>query len=256
MNSEYKKELDTQGYVLIRDFLCHKEKKLLSSAVQLLDDREDVPGEIMKYYESSVIDNNKILNRIENFIDKKEAFVIKKIEKKSSKLLSLVMGEDYFLFKDKINFKLSGGGGFSPHQDYPAFTRFIDKEMFNVMIPIDDTTIDNGCLCISNKPFEKELIPHSKGKALENTYEKYNWIPIQANAGDLLIFSSFLLHMSRENLSGNRRRCIFFTYNCCSEGDLRSEYFDFKRKAFPPLVERDENHDYSQWINNLARKIL
>ncbi|WP_445496947.1 phytanoyl-CoA dioxygenase family protein [Photorhabdus sp. SF281] len=256
MMNKYKEELNCKGYVLIKNFLCYEEKELLSATVQFLDDREDIPGKIMKYYESSVIDNKKILNRIENFIDAKEAFFIKKIEKKAYELLYFIMMEDYFLFKDKINFKLSGGGGFSPHQDYPAFTRFINKEMFNVMIPVDDTNIDNGCLYISNMPFEKKLIPHSEGKALKNAYEKYGWDSIQANAGDLLIFSSFLLHMSKDNLSHNRRRCIFLTYNSFSEGDLRSKYFDFKRKVFPPLIERDKGHDYSKWINNLARKIL
>ncbi|EQC01704.1 hypothetical protein [Photorhabdus temperata] len=78
MMNKYKEELNCKGYVLINNFLCYEEKELLSATVQCLDDREDIPGKIMKYYESSVIDNKKILNRIENFIDAKEAFFYKK----------------------------------------------------------------------------------------------------------------------------------------------------------------------------------
>ncbi|WP_340614768.1 phytanoyl-CoA dioxygenase family protein [Xenorhabdus thailandensis] len=91
---------------------------------------------------------------------------------------------------------------------------------------------------------------------MKNTYKKYNWLPIQVKFGDIFIFSSFLLHMSKINLSERERRCIFFTYNNSLEGDLRDEYFKFKRKSFPPIIERNDIDDYSKWKNNLALKIL
>ncbi|WP_422824220.1 phytanoyl-CoA dioxygenase family protein [Xenorhabdus thailandensis] len=59
----------------------------------------------------------------------------------------------YYL-KIKI-FKLKGGGGFKPHQDHLAFTKFIKNEIFNIMVPIDDMRISNGCLYISKTPFKK-----------------------------------------------------------------------------------------------------
>ncbi|WP_038209027.1 aminotransferase class I/II-fold pyridoxal phosphate-dependent enzyme [Xenorhabdus bovienii] len=194
----------------------------------------------------------KILNRIENFIDYKEIDHINKIEKKVSKLLSIITEKKHILFKDKINFKLSGGGGFLPHQDHPAFTRFIKEEIFNIMIPVDDMNIANGCLYISKIPFKKKSIPHNSGQALKSSYKNYHWIPIQAKCGDLLIFSSFLLHMSKDNLSNKNRRCIFFTYNSISEGELRNKYFEFKRKIFPPIVERNNLDDHSNWKKNLS----
>ncbi|OKP04810.1 phytanoyl-CoA dioxygenase family protein [Xenorhabdus eapokensis] len=256
MNNQYKKDLYRKGYILIKNFLSDKEKKSLNIYVQFLYDKKDEPGKIMKYYESSIIDGKTILNRIENFIDHKENNAINFIENKLSILLSEILEKKYILFKDKINFKLKGGGGFKPHQDHLAFTKFIKNEMFNIMVPIDDMRISNGCLYISKIPFKKKTIPHHKGKALENTYKKYNWLPVQARSGDIFIFSSFLLHMSKINFSERERRCIFFTYNNSLEGDLRDEYFKFKRKSFPPIIERNDIGDYSNWKNSLALKIL
>lgn len=256
MNNQYKKDLYKKGYILIKDFLNDKEKKSLKIDVQFLYDKKDEPGKIMKYYEPSIIDGKTILNRIENFIDYKKIEAINSIENKLSIILSDILGEKYILFKDKINFKLKGGGGFKPHQDHLAFTKFIKNEIFNIMVPIDDMRISNGCLYISKAPFKKKTIPHHKGNALKNTYKKYNWLPIQAKFGDIFIFSSFLLHMSKINLSKRERRCIFFTYNNSLEGDLRDEYFKFKRKSFPPIIERNDIDDYSKWKNNLALKIL
>ncbi|CDG97299.1 putative 2-oxoglutarate dependent dioxygenase PhnY [Xenorhabdus bovienii str. puntauvense] len=256
MNNEYKITLNKNGYILIKNFLCDEEKKSLNIDIEFLYNKKDIPGKIMKYYEESVIDSKKILNRIENFIDYKEIDHINKIEKKVSKLLSIITEKKHILFKDKINFKLSGGGGFLPHQDHPAFTRFIKEEIFNIMIPVDDMNIANGCLYISKILFKKKSIPHNSGQALKSSYKNYHWIPIQAKCGDLLIFSSFLLHMSKDNLSNKNRRCIFFTYNSISEGELRNKYFEFKRKIFPPIVERNNLDDHSNWKKNLAKKII
>lgn len=94
--------------------------------------------------------------------------------------IALYEKEKNNLLKDKINFKLSGGGGFLPHQDHPAFTRFIKEEIFNIMIPVDDMNIANGCLYISKIPFKKKSIPHNSGQTLKSAYKNYHWIPIQA----------------------------------------------------------------------------
>ncbi|MDX7997733.1 phytanoyl-CoA dioxygenase family protein [Xenorhabdus sp. Reich] len=256
MKNKYKEQLNKKGYILIKNHFSDEEKTAINMDIQYLYTRKDTPGKIMKYYESSIIDGGILLNRIENFIDSNEIKSINKIEKKVSLLLSSIIEEKYLLFKDKINLKLSGGGGFKPHQDHPAFTKFIKKEMFNIMIPIDDMKISNGCLYISKIPFKRKIMPINKGEVLKTIYKKYKWIPIQAKFGDLIIFSSFILHKSNDNLTDTHRKCIFLTYNNSLEGNLRENYFRFKRKSFPPMIERDSTIDYSNWKNKLARKLL
>src|SRR5262249_531597 len=63
-------------------------------------------------------------------------------------ILSQLMGEPAVLFKEKINFKLPGGKGFTPHQDAPAFTTFGQKYHITMMVSVDPSTIENGCLDI------------------------------------------------------------------------------------------------------------
>ena len=58
--------------------------------------------------------------------------------------------KDMFLFKDKINWKMPGGGGFEPHQDHPAWDDF-KSDIFGIANEADNSTIDKGCLQFADK---------------------------------------------------------------------------------------------------------
>ena len=66
-----------------------------------------------------------------------------------SPYLELLTGEKWVLFKDKLNFKWPGGGGFTCHQDYPAYDLLGPAEHITAMIVIDDATDENGCLQVA-----------------------------------------------------------------------------------------------------------
>jgi Phytanoyl-CoA dioxygenase (PhyH) len=55
-----------------------------------------------------------------------------------------LLGEPAVLYKDKLNYKLPGGAGYSAHQDAPAY-RFVDVHV-SCMVAIDDADESNGCL--------------------------------------------------------------------------------------------------------------
>ena len=65
----------------------------------------------MKYYETS--NGNKILSRMEYLLDFNDE--LKEMEETIIQpLASLYFQEEAVLFKEKVNFKLPGGGAFSP----------------------------------------------------------------------------------------------------------------------------------------------
>tara|TARA_R110000868_G_scaffold396846_2_gene669209 strand:- start:7577 stop:8233 length:657 start_codon:yes stop_codon:yes gene_type:complete len=216
----------------------------------------DKPGKIMKYYELSGCDGSQILNRVEQFSDSFTAVDALLTGGVISELVKLVAGITPSLFKEKINFKMPGGGGFNVHQDAPAFTRFIHDELIVVMIPVDETNHENGCLQVADNFFENKIIPHVGGTVEAAHLSAVTWRSINMNPSDVLVFSSWLLHKSDKNTSSAPRRNYFVTYNDLQHGEMREEYFEFKRINFPPLVEREPGVDYQKWTSKLSKIIL
>jgi 2-aminoethylphosphonate dioxygenase len=160
-----------------------------------------------------------------------------------SSYISRLMDDPYVLFKDKINFKWPGGGAFLPHQDYPAYEPFAPKSHITAMICIDAATLENGCLRIAQNWKEtfaeeikngKKILPYiiggkSHGAIKKELTDRITWIPLTAEPGDVLIFSSYVPHYSEPNMSKNPRRAMFFTHNRLLEGEHRSAYYRAKR---------------------------
>jgi len=142
------------------------------------------------------------------------------------------------LFKDKINWKLSGGDGFKAHQDHPAWNDFDISRFYSVALFGNKCTIENGCLEIVKNKNNVGLLNESGciSKEIENDME---WEYLETTSNDLLIFDSFIPHRSDKNNSCNSRSIFYFTYNKLTEGDFHSKYVENKRKHFPPPNERE-----------------
>ncbi|MEY2627909.1 MAG: hypothetical protein RJB08_1668 [Actinomycetota bacterium] len=141
-----------------------------------------------------------------------------------------LLGEPAVLYKEKINYKLSGGAGFSPHQDAPAY-RFVDTHI-SCMIAIDDSTTENGCLEVVSAMHNEILPMNDSGCIREDIADAFDWTPAEMRAGEVLWFHSRTPHRSGPNNSGQDRRAIFPTYNAMREGDLRDRYYEQKAAEF------------------------
>ncbi len=250
-----KNELSHKGYILLKNFLDTSEFQFCCQVVDALENLSEKPGGPMKYFELSNLDQKEVLNRVEDFYLFNKKFTSDILTGKLIEILEKITKMNYLLFKDKINFKMPGSGGFNPHQDAPAFTRFVREEMYTIMLPLQETNIENGCLQVSDF-FSKKIVPHENGSVPPHQLSKISWQYIPMQPGDILIFSSYLIHQSDPNKTNMPRRSFFLTYNLMECGDLRSEYFSYKRASFPPRVERSNNENYDQWKSKLARTIL
>ncbi|WP_119344136.1 phytanoyl-CoA dioxygenase family protein [Facilibium subflavum] len=246
------------GFIKISRFLSREETENLQRWSDELYALPETPGKWMKYFEHR--DGKKLLCRIENFLDYHDGMSDLLRGKNTLSLLSQLMGEPAVLFKEKVNFKLPGGNGFTPHQDAPAFISFNQKYHITMMLCIDDSTIENGCLNIVEGGFEKDrfMPQNSDGSILASLSDKFEWKAIECKAGDVLLFDSYVPHYSKSNNSNKSRRALFVTYNKASEGgSKRQAYYADKRVNFPPECERDPNKDYSKGarIYNVANPI-
>lgn len=203
----------------------------------------------MKYYEKSLKDGSRILNRVENFhpFHKKLDQLLN--DKWLLGIVSQLFEEPAILFKDKINFKLPGGEGFKPHQDAQAgWDEYGQTLHITVAFCIDEATPENGCLECALGEHKKGLLGPMFKELPRDVVDNLNWVSYGMKPGDLIIFDSYTPHRSEPNLTETTRRMIFLTFSKHSEGDYRSEYFANKRKSFPPDIERKPGKTYSYKI--------
>ena len=70
------------------------------------------------------------------------------------------------------------------------------------------------------------------------------YVSIPTNPGDAIFFDSYAPHRSGPNMTDEKRRVLYVTYNAASEGDNRKKYFADKRLSYPPDIEREPNKKY------------
>ncbi|MGG1680088.1 phytanoyl-CoA dioxygenase family protein [Neobacillus sp. NRS-1170] len=224
-------------------------KENLIKWVDAVQNFPEVRGKWMKYYENSLKDSTKILNRIENFLPYHSELNELVNGEWMLGLVSQLFGEEAVLFKEKINFKLPGGEGFKPHQDVQAgWDEYGHTLHISVAICIDEANENNGCLECALGEHKKGLLGPMYEELPKEAVDKLDWVSYPMQPGDMIIFDSYTPHRSGPNLTDTTRRMIFLTFNKLSQGDFREEYYKNKRKNFPPDFERKPGEKYEYKI--------
>ena len=138
-------------------------------------------------------------------------------------IASTLLGERALIYKEKINYKQTGGAGYAPHQDAAAY-RYVNHHV-TCLVAVDDMTPDNGCLEFAPGCLDALMPLNEVGCIDESIAETLEWTPVPVPAGGVLFFSSTAPHRSGPNRSDTHRRALYLTYNAFSEGDLRQAYY-------------------------------
>jgi len=240
---------------------CPFDAEQLAHLTQWTDELQawpETPGRWMKYFEQGSESGARQLCRVENFVPYHPGLRELIVGDGVMAILEQLMGEPACLFKEKINYKLPGGGGFQAHQDAPAFKSFGQRFHVTLLIAVDAQTPENGCLEFSDPVPLYETLAQDAGGALQPGLEDaLPWRALELSPGDVVFFDSYLPHRSASNTSRSPRRALYVTYNRASEGDRRSDYFADKREKFPPECEREAGVDYSaaEKLYNLGNPI-
>ncbi|MDH3232991.1 MAG: phytanoyl-CoA dioxygenase family protein, partial [Alphaproteobacteria bacterium] len=158
--------------------------------------------------------------------------------------VSALLGEPAALFKDKINFKMPGGDGFKPHQDQQAGWGTYADFFITAMVSIDRATAQNGALKLAAGHHDKGLV-HKEWEPLnDNDMGGMDFVTCETEPGDAVFFDSFAPHGSAANMTDEKRRILYITYNRASAGDHLTQYYADKRKSYPPDIERDPDKEY------------
>ncbi len=150
-----------------------------------------------------------------------------------SKAVEALVGEGpTVLYKEKLNYKLAGGGGYRAHQD--GYTGLgVSKEPYAFMtqvcmIALDDFTMENGCPEVAPATWRKK---EGWLRPLPPEEELGPWVPVLLKKGDVLIYDNYMLHRSGTNATDTNRRALFGIYNAESDGDWHDAYYQNEAKG-------------------------
>jgi 2-aminoethylphosphonate dioxygenase len=234
-----------KGWVVVPGFFSAAQTAKLVRFADEICELPEVAGKQMIYREPSLLAAQaRVFQRVENFCSYHIGFdkLIRSGRLKSA--VEQVLGTSAVLFKEKINFKMSGGAGFEPHQDQQAgWTRYAPL-FVTALVSIDPATIENGCLEIANCPRQSKLIGREWEPLAASEMAGLELMPVPTRPGDVVFFDSFVPHASGPNLTSDRRRVLYVTYNRASDGDHRISYYEDKRASFPPDIERLPGREY------------
>ena len=245
---KYKDDYKKYGFCIIRKFIKGNSLNVIKKFSNEIKKKKPKKNQIMKYYEKSILDKKKeILVRTEYFYDFHSGLRKFLNSYKVHKILNFLMNGKCVLFKEKINFKLSGCRADKLHQDSQGGWNKFSKNFISVLVSIDKSTKKNGCLefDISGNNKDKEM-----GKIFEplkiQKLNKPKFRNIELNPGDVVFFNHYIPHKSRSNKSNLSRRQLYITYNLKKDGNFRKKYFKEKRVSFPPNNERQQGskHEY------------
>jgi ectoine hydroxylase-related dioxygenase (phytanoyl-CoA dioxygenase family) len=233
------------GYLVVRAWYDRDRMAELSAAIDELAARVPERGKQMVYNEDSLrTSGERVLSRIEKFCEHHDTLARLAHEPRLTGALGQLLGDEAVLFKDKINFKLPGGAGFTPHQDIQPGWDDYAPYFISVLVTVDRSTAANGCLELAAGHHTRGMIGE-RWKPLEGpglagmVFEKYPMEP-----GDVAFFDCFAPHRSGPNLTDEPRRNLYLTYNRASDGDHRERYFADKRRNYPPDNEREPGKEY------------
>ncbi len=240
LNSQHHKDWKHNGFLVLPTFFNAEEVNNIQSWISEISSWEPTADKWMHHYESTK--NGARHSRSENFIPYHHDLNTTVTSGKVIDVVSELMSEPAILYKEKINYKYPGGGGYAAHQDAPAY-EFVDYHI-TCLISVDSATTESGCLYFSPGRHQEGFIAlDEKGCISPEVAESMNWVAVPTEPGDILLFGSYIPHKSPPNLSNEPRRIIYLTYNAKSQGDWREKYYADKRQAFTQYANDGSNRD-------------
>jgi len=126
-----------------------------------------------------------------------------------------LLGPEVRLYWNQAVLKPAGrGAGFAWHQD-TGYVPIEPQEYLTCWLALEDATLENGCVRVLPGSHHWGLQPHRRDEALGDQVGytgPEEGLPVPVAAGQVIAFSSLLLHSSGPNVSGRDRGAYVVQY--------------------------------------------
>ena len=246
ISADQHKQWQRDGVLKIPGFLNGDESTALRDWIEEISCWPPSKDRWMHHYEQT--ERGVVLTRSEYLVGFHDQLRALLTTGKLPDTIGALLGERALLYKEKVNYKYPGGGGYAAHQDAPAY-EFVESHL-TCSIAIDPSTIANGCLYFAPGKHHDGLMPmDTRGCIAAELAQTFSWQAFELMPGDALFFSSYAPHYSRPNTSREPRRSLYLTYNAAVEGDFREAYYKDKRKA---LADADSDSTGEHRISKIG----
>lgn len=152
---------------------------------------------------------------------------------RDSRILDIVtalIGDDVELQNSKLATKpaVAGMGNFPWHQDLRFFPH-TNTDVLTVMLMLDDSTPDNGCMYMVPGSKDAGILPHNPitGECTDSELwrDESKLVAILPRAGGISIHHGRTLHYSPDSKSGAQRRSLIFVYRAADAYQLAGPIF-------------------------------
>jgi ectoine hydroxylase-related dioxygenase (phytanoyl-CoA dioxygenase family) len=221
--SDHAREFHEQGYTVARGFFSKAEAaELLVEAERRMADRDTY---------DPLTENGLIFTQ--NVFKKSTKCQQLISQQRVIDYLKPIAGGDLWVRWDQAVTKRPGGGVFRWHQDN-GYNGLL-TEHYQVWIALTTTRNQNGGLWLAPGSHKRGLLPHKQvGRAqIEVEAEVGESICVDATVGDMLVFSSLMLHRTGPNEADTPRVAYVAEYMPCADYDfgLRGPYFMVARNG-------------------------
>ncbi|HHQ14518.1 MAG TPA: phytanoyl-CoA dioxygenase family protein [Chromatiales bacterium] len=231
------------GFLVVPGLFSPDEMKQITAWVDEAQAWPEQKGHAWMYFETTD-DGRRLLNRMERVLTFHDGLRSVAADDRMQGATGQLFGEPAVLFKDKINFKLPGGGGFEAHQDAQAGWERYGGLHITALITVDRTTRENGCLEMAAGYHDRGLIGSEWEPLNDDNIGDMQFVPIEAEPGDAVFFDSYAPHRSAPNRTDQPRRVLYITYGRASDGDQLERYYADKFVSYPPDIEREAGKEY------------
>ena len=233
------------GFLVVRGLFDAAAMAQIAEWARALETWPEIPGSWMKYYEDSLTSPGlRVLSRIENFVPCHAGLAAVVGGEALAGRVAALFGEPVVLFKEKVNFKLPGGGGFAAHQDIQAGWDAYAENFITALLSIDPATEANGCLEMAASHHRRGSLGEPWRPLDDDDLEGVTFTALPTAPSDAVFFDAFAPHRSAANTTAEARRVLYVTYNRTAEGDHRLRYYADKRASYPPDCEREPGKAY------------
>jgi ectoine hydroxylase-related dioxygenase (phytanoyl-CoA dioxygenase family) len=151
----------------------------------------------------------------------------------------VLLGGEVYHFQSKLTAKEPEvGGAWEWHQDYGYwyYNGALEPRLFSVMIALDRSNRENGCLQVvrgSHKLGRIDHVPLTAGqneadpKRMEHILARHEVVHPELEPGDALFFHCNTLHRSDANRSKNRRWTMLICYNAAANDTIVRDHDRF-----------------------------
>jgi ectoine hydroxylase-related dioxygenase (phytanoyl-CoA dioxygenase family) len=192
--SDRASEFRAQGFVVQRGFFAPEEIASVLAEIERCE-REDLP--------TNAADDGGLVFTIEAF---RRSEVVRRFiaQQKIIDFLAPIAGGDLWVRWDQSVTKPPGGGVFRWHQDN-AYNK-LRTEHFQIWVALTESHKQNGGLWLAPGSHKRGLLPHrSIERQKEVREEVRGGVCIDASAGDMILFSSLMLHRTGPNEADTKR---------------------------------------------------